>query len=87
MLQLSAPSEGSDCATRGSQLDEVGSARRGGKESHSSRRTSASIMERGLTASREDGGSDSAAGESGIVRDILAGALNIWIVVVGAQRV
>jgi hypothetical protein len=44
-------------------------------------------MERGLTASREDGGSDSAAGESGIARDILAGALNIWIVVVGAQRV
>jgi len=44
-------------------------------------------MERGLTASREDGGSDSAAGESGIARDILVGGLNIWIVVVGAQRI
>jgi len=41
-------------------------------------------MERGLTASREDGGSDSAVGESGTARDILAGALNIWIAVVGA---
>ena len=44
-------------------------------------------MERGLTASTEDGGSDSAAGESGTARDMMAGGLNTWTVVVGAQRV